>query len=59
MEPKLKKLDSTAKLDYNGYKKLAKNTWNTLLNAPEPTGYALVAGSFLPWKNAKKEDVAQ
>ncbi|MGH1336898.1 MAG: C2 family cysteine protease [Aureispira sp.] len=53
MELKLKQLKSTSKLDYNGYKKLAKATWENLLTVTAPTGYALVAGQYLFWKNTK------
>jgi hypothetical protein len=51
MESKLKKLDSLAKLDYNAYKKLVKDSWEDLVG-PEEVGFALVEGSQLPWKNA-------
>jgi len=51
MESKLKKLDSLAKLDYNGYQKLVKASWVNLVG-PEEVGFALVEGSKLPWKNA-------
>lgn len=58
MESKLKKLDSLAKIDYNGYQKLVKASWVDLVG-PEEVGFALVEGSKLPWKNAtdkQKED---
>ncbi len=46
MEPKLKKLDSTAKLDYNGYKKLAKNTWNYGTKCPRTNRLRLSSRLF-------------
>lgn len=57
MELKLKQLKSTEKLDYNGYKKLAKTTWATLSPSNTLAEYALVAGEYLSWKNAKPEDL--
>lgn len=59
MELKFKKLTSAAKLDYNGYKKIAKATWIDLIGHPTPTEYALVTGNYIPWKNAKEEECAQ
>ncbi len=59
MENKLKKIDSLSKIDYNGYQKILKSSWEELVGAPEPIGFALIAGTHLPWKNAKPQELEE
>lgn len=59
MENKIKKIDSLAKLDYTGYQKIIKSSWEDLIGAPEPIGFALVTGDALPWKNAKPQELVE
>lgn len=59
MESKIKKIDSIAKLDYAGYQKIVKSSWEELIAETAPSGFALVEGSPLPWKNAEPKELPE